>query len=211
MILVIIPAFNEEKTIGKIAKDISNKFDVLVVDDGSSDDTTKAAKFNGAFVITSKKNFGVDHAIDLGFKYALKKKYKFVITFDADGQHFFSDLKKIANILKKRKKDLVIGVRSKFPRISEKIFSFYSLKMLKIKDLLTGLKGYNLEIYKKHGTYCSFNSIGTELSIFAIKSHYRIGTINIKVKERKDKPRLGGTIKANLRIFKSLIQVMYKM
>ena len=83
--------------------------------------------------------------------------------------------------------------------------------MLKIKDLLTGLKGYNLEIYKKHGTYCSFNSIGTELSIFAIKSHYRIGTINIKVKERKDKPRLGGTIKANLRIFKSLIQVMYKM
>ena len=63
MILVIIPAFNEEKTIGKIAKDISNKFDVLVVDDGSSDDTTKAAKFNGAFVITSKKNFGVDHEL----------------------------------------------------------------------------------------------------------------------------------------------------
>lgn len=210
MILVVIPALNEANTIGKIVKKISKSFKVLVVDDGSKDKTSEEAKKNGAKVITSKKNYGVDYSIDLGFNYAIKKKFKFLITFDADNQHYFKDLKRIANILKKDKSDLVIGVRSNFPRISEKIFSFYTLKKFNIRDLLTGLKGYNLEIYKKYGTFCSFKSIGTELAIFAIKNQFKVSEIKIDIRDRDDKPRIGGLIKANYRIFKSLIQVLYK-
>lgn len=210
--LVVVPAFNEAKTIGRVVKGISKKFDVLVVDDGSKDETSKIALKYGAKIVKSKKNFGVDHSIDLGFKKALKyKKYKYVITFDADGQHSLKDLKKIIKILREKKADLVIGERKSFPRFSEKIFSLYSSRRLGFRDLLTGLKAYNLEIYKKYGTYCSFNSIGTELSIFAIKNHYKVSTIKIKVNNRIDKPRLGGLISANYKILKALFLVIIKI
>ena len=77
--------------------------------------------------------------------------------------------------------------------------------------MLTGLKGYSLKIYQKYGTFCSFNSIGTELSIFAIKNNYSVAKIKIRVRNRKDQPRIGGVFKANFRIIKSLVLVLFKM
>ena len=210
MLLVIIPAYNEAETIGVVLSKIDKKIDVLVVNDGSVDQTSKISKYYGAKVINSKKNFGVDYSMNLGFKYALTKKYKYVVTMDADGQHSNTDLNKIVKILKNHKADLVISVRSDLPRVSEKIFSYYTYKKFKIRDLLSGLKGYNLDLFKSYGSYDTFNSIGTELSIYALKNNYKIKTININVKNRIDKPRLGGSIKGNHRIFKALLNVMLK-
>ena len=209
--LIVIPAFNEAKTIGKLIYKINRKNDVLVIDDGSSDGTDRIAKQYGAKVIKSKKNFGVDYSINLGFKYAIKKKYKYVITIDADGQHSVKDLNKIIKMLINRKKtDLIISVRSNLPRFSEKIFSLYTSIRFNISDLLSGLKAYNLDIFKNYGTYDTFKSIGTELSAFAIENDYKFKTIKINILKRKDSPRLGGILLGNFRILKALINLSFK-
>ena len=78
MFLIIVPAYNEENTIGNLLKQIDNKYDVVVVDDGSADSTSDLSKKLGAKVIKSEKNNGVDYSINLGFEYAVKNNYKYV-------------------------------------------------------------------------------------------------------------------------------------
>lgn len=210
MFLIIVPAYNEANTIGNLLKQIDNKYDVLVVDDGSTDSTSDLSEKLGAKVIKSKKNNGVDYSINIGFEYAVKNDYKYVVTIDADGQHSVGDLEKIINVLKNQDCDLVISQRNNLPRISEKIFSMYTQFKYGIKDLLSGLKGYNIEVFKQYGTYRSFNSIGTELSVFTLKKGYRIKKIDINVNDRKDKPRLGGIFLGNFRIIVALIKLIFK-
>ena len=180
------------------------------MDDGSTDSTSDLSEKLGAKVIKSKKNNGVDYSINIGFEYAVKNDYKYVVTIDADGQHSVGDLEKIINVLKNQDCDLVISQRNNLPRISEKIFSMYTQFKYGIKDLLSGLKGYNIEVFKQYGTYRSFNSIGTELSVFTLKKGYRIKKIDINVNDRKDKPRLGGIFLGNFRIIVALIKLIFK-
>jgi len=202
--LIIIPAFNEEKSIGNVLKSIDKTFKVLVVDDGSVDRTTLISKKFGAQIIKLKKNSGVDNALNKGFSFAKKNKYKFVITIDADGQHNPVYLKKISRLLKYNNYKLVIGERSEFPRFSEYLFSIFTKKIINVKDLLTGLKGYNIELFNVNGCYDSFRSIGTELSFFSILKGYTFKILKIKILKRKGKPRLGGWLNSNLKILRAL-------
>jgi len=209
--LILIPAYNESKNITSVLKKIdTKKNDVLVIDDGSNDGTKQISKKFGAKVINNEKNMGVDYSLNKGFFYALKKKYTHVITIDADGQHSPSYIKIIKKYLNKHV-DLVITDRIVFPRFSEKLFSIFSNKTIGVNDLLSGLKGYNLNTFKKYGCYDSFKSIGTELSFFSIfkyKASFKV--IKIKVRKRIDNPRLGGILKANFKILKALFILKMK-
>jgi glycosyltransferase involved in cell wall biosynthesis len=208
--LIVIPAFNEEKSIGKVLKKINKKFDVLVVDDGSSDRTDLISINLGAKILRITNNLGVDNAINQGFKFAKKNKYNFVITIDADGQHDPSYLDEIYKLLKYDNFKLVIGERVIFPRFSEYLFSNFTKKSVNVKDLLTGLKGYNIELYNVHGCYDSFRSIGTELSFFSILRGYNYKILKIRIFKRKDKSRLGGWFGSNLKILRSLLFLMHR-
>ena len=86
-LIVVIPAYNEEKTIGKLVLEIKKICDVLVVDDCSKDGTREASFKNGAIVHSNKKNKGYSYSINFGIKKAQLLKYKYAITLDADGQH----------------------------------------------------------------------------------------------------------------------------
>ena len=201
--IIIIPAYNEEKTLPKILKKINSRFFKLVIDDCSSDDTYLKSKNLCNKIIRLKKNSGVDSAINKGFAFALKKKFKYIITIDADGQHNPKDINKILFFLKK-KYDLVVTERKNFPRISEKIFGIYTNYNYKLPDLLSGLKGFSYSLARKYGKYDSINSIGTELATYAINNKFKYISIKIKIKKRNDKSRLGGIIKGNFRILKAL-------
>jgi glycosyltransferase involved in cell wall biosynthesis len=210
-ILIVIPALNEEKTIGKLIKKIDKKYKVLVINDGSTDNTKAVAIKAGAKVLTSKKNLGVDHSINLGFKYAYLNKFKNVITIDADGQHSIKDLKKVIRIIETDSSiNLVISLRNNFPRFSEKIFSKYVNYKFNVPDLLSGMKGYKVSLFRKYGAYDTFKSIGTELSFFALFNSYKYKVVNIEVLERKDKARLGGIFMGNLRILRALMILIYR-
>jgi glycosyltransferase involved in cell wall biosynthesis len=86
-IITIIPAYNEEKAIEKVVRGVQKYSDVLVVDDGSADQTSLLAKNAGAIVVKHDKNIGKGAAIKTGLGYAIKWEYDVIIILDGDGQH----------------------------------------------------------------------------------------------------------------------------
>jgi len=110
--LALIPCYNEEDTIGSIVLKTKRYVDeVLVVDDGSIDDTTKVAGEAGAVVITHEKNCGKGIAIRTGFKYALQKNYDYVVTIDGDGQHNPAEISDVLGNLINNGHDISLGFR----------------------------------------------------------------------------------------------------
>lgn len=110
-ITVVIPAYNEEKTIGGIVEELKQHgYDVLVIDDGSVDNTTKVAKEAGAKVIRHSTNRGYIEALRTGFKEA---SGDIIITMDADGQHQVKDIPKLVKPILEGEADLVMGARNK--------------------------------------------------------------------------------------------------
>ena len=115
-LLVIMPAKNEEKSIGQvirnIPRDIADKVEVLVVNDGSTDNTSLVAKEAGAdYIIENGKNLGVGHAFFLGINEALKKGADIIVNIDADGQFDPNDIKKLIDPILKNQADMVTASR----------------------------------------------------------------------------------------------------
>jgi hypothetical protein len=113
-ILVIIPARNEAAHIRSVIKGIWGNIsdcDILVVEDGSIDNTVQIVRSSGAKIISLPINLGYGGALRVGFNYALSKGYKYVISMDADGQHDPNDLDAIMRAICEEDNDLVIGSR----------------------------------------------------------------------------------------------------
>jgi glycosyltransferase involved in cell wall biosynthesis len=88
--LAIVPAFNEEAMVGRVVRDIARHapgFDVLVVDDGSTDATASVAEREGAAILRMPFNLGIGGAMQAGYKYALHNDYDVAVQVDGDGQH----------------------------------------------------------------------------------------------------------------------------
>jgi len=87
-ICAVIPAYNEEKSLGHFLKKLKGyNIDIIVIDDGSTDDTAEIAKSENVFLIRRIVNEGKGKALRDGFQFALEKDYELIITLDADGQH----------------------------------------------------------------------------------------------------------------------------
>jgi len=200
---IIIPAFNEESTIQSVIKSVSFIGNVIIVDDGSLDNTVTNAAEAGAFVHSHIINLGYDRALNTGFKIAEKLGYQFIITMDADGQHDPNSLIKMKQILLDGY-DLVVASRDKKQRFSEYLFSVYSWMRWSITDPLSGLKGYKTSIYSALGHFDSYNSIGTELLFYALKNKYDVIQIDTKVLPRKDVSRFGKSFITNFKILRAL-------
>ena len=207
---ILIPALNESKTIFSVVQKI-NKFGIpIVIDDGSIDKTYSMAKKAGANLIKHKKNLGYDQSLNSGFKMALLKGFKYVITFDADDQHDPELITDFFNSLKNGNK-VVCGIRDRKQRLAEIIFSFYTNFRWGLKDPLCGMKGYSIDLYEELGHFDSYKSIGTELLLFALCKKFNFDQIPIKVKERKDFPRFGSTFEVNIKIIFSLLRHIMKV
>ncbi len=208
-VAIVIPAYNEESTIAKIVSQVIVYGLVIVVNDASTDGTQKNAELAGATVINHLHNLGYDEALNTGFRTADEQKCKYILTFDADGQHDVSLIEKYIDLLDNLA-DLVLGVRLKKARFAEKLFAFITNLFYDIKDPLCGMKGYKIEVYKELGHFDSYGSIGSELALFAVKKKYRFEQMQISIQERKDIPRFGRMLKANLKILRAMIYFIYK-
>jgi len=110
--IIVIPAYNEEKTIGDVIRGAIGVSDrVLVVDDGSRDRTREIAESAGALVIRHSVNRGLGGALGTGIAGALKLGADAIVTMDADGQHRTIDAEKVFDHLSGSKVDFVIGSR----------------------------------------------------------------------------------------------------
>ena len=113
--LILVPAFNEQATIGEVVGEIRKLgYDVAVIDDGSSDKTAEIAENAGATVLKMRINLGVGGALRCGFRYAVAEGYESVIQCDADGQHPTSHFQKLIDVQFKTKSHLVIGSRFRY-------------------------------------------------------------------------------------------------
>lgn len=112
MKFVIIPAYNEEQVIGEVARRaVLACPNTVVVDDSSTDATTRGAREAGAYVLRHAINRGQGAAWMTGIKYALGKGAKAIVLMDADGQHKAEDIERIAEPILSGRADVVIGVR----------------------------------------------------------------------------------------------------
>jgi glycosyltransferase involved in cell wall biosynthesis len=112
-ILAVIPAFNEAGNIGTVIEDLrSFGCDLLVVNDGSTDDTAAIAREHGALVVSHPFNLGIGGTVQTGLKFARDYGYDAAIQFDGDGQHRADQIFKIIELVQKGEADLVIGSRT---------------------------------------------------------------------------------------------------
>lgn len=197
---IIIPALNEEKNLKRILNKFNKIAKTIVINDNSSDSTKVIADRFSYNVITNNKTLGYDRSVRKGIEHVIRKekKIKYILTLDADGQHYNMPLK---NILKKLDLyDLVICERNKFNRISEKIISYISFVLFLIKDPASGAKCYKLEKIKK--SFFSLDKKKDYVGMFCFKLYNKKKICNIKIKvNNKNKiSSFGDGFISNLRI-----------
>ena len=178
-VLLIIPAYNEEKNIEKVMKqlaqpEIADIVDVLVMNDASSDNTNWLAKEYGCAVVTHVFNLGYGSGLQLGYKYAVRKDYRYVIQMDADGQHDACNIPVIYKRLREKDADgnypdIVLGSRfmegsAEFPVSSAKKLAFKLFRVMiqlvtgrKIADPTTGLQGLSRKAVLYYSKYNHFD------------------------------------------------------
>jgi glycosyltransferase involved in cell wall biosynthesis len=156
-ILVIIPAYNEEGSVGKVVEGVKTQVpltDVLVVNDGSTDLTLEIGKSRGAIVLDLPFNLGIGGAMQAGYKYAYEKGYDVAIQVDADGQHDPKEIPKLLHALAEKKVDMVIGSRflgdsefksSMIRKVGISLFSrvISTIAGQRITDPTSGFRGAN--------------------------------------------------------------------
>lgn len=155
-LLVVIPAFNEEDSIIKTIKEIRNlvDFDILVIDDCSTDETVENVRSMGVEVLTLERNHGAGRVLHIGILEALKRNYSYAIQLDADGQHDPRDIKNLLQKAREVRADLVIGsryiIKSDYSTQKRRLVGIYILSLLiwaklgkRIHDTTSGYRLYS--------------------------------------------------------------------
>lgn len=113
-VLVIIPAYNEEKSIRGVVREVKTSLpeaDVLVINDGSADITSTEARQAGAMVLDLPYNMGLGVAVQSGLIFAQERGYKLVVRMDGDGQHRPTELRALLAPIERGEADMVVGSR----------------------------------------------------------------------------------------------------
>ena len=112
-IYIVIPAYNEENSISGVIKDLKkhNYHNIIVVDDGSTDNTLKIARQSGNVVVRHPINLGQGAALRTGMDLALELGVDIIVTFDADGQHMAKDINKLIKPVISKEVDIALGSR----------------------------------------------------------------------------------------------------
>ena len=180
-ISAVIPALNEEKTIGGIVREALLHVDeVVVVDDGGTDDTWKLAERSGANVVRNESNMGILHSLRKGISAA---NGDIIVTLDGDGQHDPSDIPDVLEPILEGRADLVMGRRPDMPYFSEKVISFLTRLKVDIDDASSGFRAIRATVAKRmgfHGTCACGTFILEAYSLGA-----RITEVPISIRERE--------------------------
>ena len=205
-VLLIIPSYNEEdnvlsnyQNIVKHNKNNKINYDVIIINDGSTDKTEEICKENNIPYISLINNLGIGGAVQTGYKYALENNYDIAVQFDGDGQH---DVNYVENIIKPiidEKYDMVIGSRfidksssefksSKARRIGISIISFF-IKLTtgkKIYDTTSGFRAVNKNLIKYFAKNYPVEYPEPVSTVEILKRKKSIKEVPVSMKERKN-------------------------
>lgn len=193
-ITVVIPAYNEEPTIGEVLEDLQTTcsgliHEIIVVDDGSKDETARIAERKGARVIRHRVNIGYGAALKAGIRSA---KSEILLTMDSDGQHRSEDVLKLWECVNEN--DMVVGERaalfhSPVWRMPGKwllgLMANYVTRC-RIPDLNSGFRFIRRDVALKYLHLCpSGFSFSTTMTMALLNRGYRVAYVPIEVKRRE--------------------------
>ncbi len=199
-LVVLIPAYNEESTIGDVIAGIPKsiphvtEISVVVVDDGSTDGTEKTAREAGAIVCSFEKNNGLARAVSFGFSKCLELKADIVITLDADDQYDPAQIPIVLKPILDNKADIVIGDRqvhrlehmSRQKRIGNRLVSKTVSRIMskKINDAQTGFRAFSRHALAKLHIFSRYTYTQETLLQASFKG-LRISEVPVEFRKRR--------------------------
>ena len=193
-VLVCIPAYNAQSTIPEAVKRCQKFADlVLVINDGSSDNTEKVARKAGADIITHRKNRGYGGAIKTALEEGLKRNARVTITFDADLQHDAKDIPKIIEPILSNESDIVIGSRFLEKNTGVKTYRKFGIRFItslvrlfsgnNIRDAESGFRGYSIDSLKQLIPMLETEGMGMSAEILLKASVSKLKIVEVPRKE----------------------------
>jgi polyprenyl-phospho-N-acetylgalactosaminyl synthase len=194
-ISVIIPAYNEEKTIVQVIQGV-NEFakEVIVIDDTSTDNTKEIAESCGAIVYTNKENLRYSKSVEKGINLASSD---WILTIDADGEHEPSDIPNAIALADSRK--IIIGKRPKIPRKGERVISSFTKEYYGFEDALCGFRLFHKSIIAELIPFSTDDNFGLSFLIDAVNKGYPILNCDLSYIPPRKEPRIGNDIEERLK------------
>ncbi len=221
-IVILIPAYNEEKYINNVINQcIQYNMDIIIVDDGSSDNTLSIInsipkpKNCKIILIKHPKNLGKGKSLKTGFSYIVKNNYDGTITLDADGQHDVKEISKFLKKIKKENPDLIVGNRlgdtknMPFIRLFTNVFTSWIISLIsgkRIRDVQSGYRYISSDILKNINIETGNFDTEPEILIKAGWLDYKITNIPIKTIYHKDFVSHVNPIKDTIKFFKLVLR-----
>lgn len=201
-VCVSIPAYNEEKTIGRVVAEVKQvlkkaglSFRILVVDDGSQDRTAGEARKAGAEVHSHPYRYGLAETFRTEMERALKTRADVIVHIDGDGQYLAGDIPKLIEPIKRGEADLVLGSRfmgdiESMPLIKRwgnRMFSrtISGISRIKITDAQTGFRAFRREVAEKVNI-TSRHTYTQEMILRAVREKFRIKEVPIFFAKRRE-------------------------
>jgi glycosyltransferase involved in cell wall biosynthesis len=217
---VVIPTYNEAKTIGEIVRQIRElNLEVIVVDDGSQDNTFQIAKNNYATVFRNEDNQGKGASLIKGFQYAKDNNFDAIITMDGDGQHESSDIPYFIRLAKYSPSGFFIGNRMSRPKsmpavrlLTNKFMSWLISKVAKqkIPDTQCGFRLIKREVLEKLNLKTVKYETESEIIIQASRLGFKIESVPIKTIYGGEKSQINPFIDT-LRFMRFIIKELWTM
>ena len=186
-ILALIPAWNEEAHIAPVVETTRNHLGVLVVDDGSNDETLVLAAAAGATVVCHDKNLGKGRALVTGFNWAMERGYDAVLSLDADGQHDPNEIPKFLKAYREDAGDLIIGQRNfrqmPFPNRYANLIGTWLLTLAlkhRIYDNQCGYRLHTRKLLESLDLISSGFELEVEVVVRAVCKGFQIGWVPIR-------------------------------
>ena len=198
--LAIVPALNEGASVGGVIGDLRRAgLDVLVVDDGSTDDTADAARRAGARVVTLPFNLGIGGAVQTGYLAAVQGGYDVAIQVDGDGQHPADQIPKLLRELQTGEVDLVIGSRflesteyrpSRARQLGIRLFAWVVSRIVRVPmtDTTSGFRAAGPRAVQLFARSYPHDYPEVEAVLLATRSGLRVREVPVRMRDRQ-----GGT------------------
>lgn len=219
---IIIPTYNEARAISNIIEEIKRQgqnLEILVIDDGSSDNTAQIAKDRGATVLKNPINEGKGASLMKGFNYALRNGFDAVLTMDGDGQHSPSDIAHFIDLSNHSNSAVLIGNRMSSPRnmpwlrlATNKCMSWFISKLVKqnIPDTQCGFRLIKKDTLEKLNIKSRKYEVESEILIKASRLGFKIESLNIKSIYSGEKSQINPIVDT-LRFFRFILKEIWTM
>jgi hypothetical protein len=196
--LAIVPAYNEQDTVGRVIDEVrafDPGFDVVVVDDGSVDRTAAIATAQGAYVLRLPFNLGIGGAVQTGYRFAFERGYDVAVQVDGDGQHDPRELPRILAPVLTDEADMVVGSRfagagayrsSAMRRVGIRVFAWVVSRLVRqrVTDATSGFRAVNRRGIELFAADYPHDYPEVEATVMAVRHRLRLCEVPVAMRER---------------------------